>query len=942
MKKFLKYTGIAIGFIFLVLIILPFAFKGKIIDAIKQAANDNINAVVNFEDVDLSLIRNFPNLRISIENFTVINKAPFDSVKLAEIGSLEAVVDVKSLFSDEIQISKIAIIKPSFDVRVTADGVANYDIAKPDTVPSTEGAAQDTSASAFKLKLKEYSIEDGTIKYYDQSMPMLLKIFGLQHNGSGDFTQDNFKFSTSTQSDSLTFWFDNITYINEAKTDIKLDLEMDMKNMKFTISNNEILLNELFLGAQGWIAMPAEDIDMDISFSATKTDFRNLLSMVPAEFAKDLKGVDATGKMALDGYVKGKYNENSLPGFGLKMIVENGRFKYPDLPKSVDNIQMNASIDADLNVMDNTKINVDKFHLEMAENPVDLSLQVRTPESDPYINFLCKAFINLDNVKEFIPMEKGDQVHGTINADIALKGNMSAIEKEQYDQFNASGKIDIANVLFKSDSLPYDLQVNTASFAFNPTYLDLSNFNAQIGRSDLSANGKIDNYLSYFLRDSLLSGTFNVSSQLLDLNEFMAEDEPATSSQTATADTSSSNLSPIELPGNIDFNLNSSFAKMIYDKNEITNVKGGIQLKDKIARLKNLTMNVMEGSVGMTGAYDARNLALPKMDFTFDIKDMDINKAANQFNTIDKLAPIAKSCNGRFSTKLNIKSDLDQKMMPINPTVFGFGALSTKGVTIKDFQPLVKLAEKINVDKLKNPKITDVNVSFKIKEGVVSVEPFIVRVDDIPAKVYGTTTLDQIIDYNVEMDIPFEKFPGNTVQQAGSLLNEINKKTGTNLSIGTKVNVIAKITGTITDPKVGVTSKALGNDAIQSLKDQAKEAIKEEIKQQVTELKNDALEKAIAEKTRLVAEAQQQAERVKEEARNAAQKAKDQAYKFASDTEKSAKNPLEKAGKKLAADKIRKEADEAYNKAIAEANKRADKLVQDASAKGDQLINSAK
>lgn len=942
MKKFLKYTGITIGLIFLVLLILPFAFKGKIIDAIKQAANDNINAVVNFEDVDLSLIRNFPNLRISIENFTVTNKAPFDSVKLAEIGSLEAVVDIKSLFSDEIQIRKIAIIKPSFDVRVTADGVANYDIAIPDTVPSTEGAAEDTSASSFKLKLKEYSIEDGTIKYYDQSMPMLLKIFGLQHNGSGDFTQENFKFSTSTQSDSLTFWFDNVTYINEAKTDVKMDLEMDMKNMKFTISNNEILLNELLLGAQGWIAMPKEDIDMDISFSATKTDFRNLLSMVPAEFAKDLKGVDATGKMALDGYVKGKYNEHSLPGFGLKMIVENGRFKYPDLPKSVDNIQMNASIDADLNVMDNTKIDVDKFHLEMAKNPVDLSLQVRTPESDPYINFLCKAFVNLDNVKEFIPVEKGDQVHGTINADIALKGNISAIEKEQYDQFNASGKMDIANVLFKSDSLPYDLQVNTASFAFNPTYLDLSNFNAQIGRSDISANGKIDNYLSYFLRDSLLSGTFNVSSQLLDLNEFMAEDEPATSSQTATTDTSSSTLSPIELPGNIDFNLNASFAKMIYDKNEITNVKGGIQLKDKIARLKNLTMNVMEGSVAMTGAYDARNLALPKMDFAFDIKDMDINKAANQFNTIDKLAPVAKSCNGRFSTKLNIKSDLDQKMMPINPTVFGFGALSTKGVTIKDFQPLVKLAEKINVDKLKNPKITDVNVSFKIKEGIVSVEPFVVKVDDIPAKVYGTTTLDQVIDYNVEMDIPFEKFPGNTVQQAGSLLNEINKKTGTNLSIGTKVNVIAKITGTITDPKVGVTSKALGNDAIQSLKDQAKEAIKEEIKQQVTELKNDALEKATAEKARLVAEAQQQADRVKEEARNAAQKAKDQAYKFASDTEKSAKNPLEKAGKKLAADKIRKEADEAYNKAIAEANKRADKLVQDASAKGDQLINSAK
>ncbi len=944
MKKILKFSGITIGVIFLLLLILPFAFKGKIVDAVKQAANDNLNATVQFDDVSLSLIRNFPNLRISIENFSITNSAPFDSVQLAKIESLEAVVDIKSVFSDEIQIRKIAIKKPVFDVRVTAEGIANYDIAKTDTSTTVEEVKTDTTASNFKLKLKEYSIEDGTIKYYDQSMPMLLKIFGLQHQGSGDFTQDNFKFITNTQSDSLTFWFDNITYINEAKTVIRLDLEMDMKNMKFTLSNNEIKLNELLLGAQGWIAMPEEDIDMDISFAATKTDFRNLLSMVPLEFAKDIKGVDATGKMGLDGYVRGTYNEKSLPGFGLKMFVENGRFKYPDLPKSVENIQMNAAIDADLNVMDKTTIDVPKFHLEMAGNPIDMSLLLRTPESDPFIDFVCKAFVNLDNVKEFIPVEEGDKVHGTIQADVALKGNVSALEKEQYDQFYASGKIDIANVLFESDSLPYDLNVNTATFSFNPSSLDLSNFNAQVGRSDLAASGKINNYLAYFLRDSLLMGSFNVSSQLMDLNEFMTEESTSSSTTPASTDSAAvaSDVAPIELPGNIDFNLNASFTKMIYDKNEITNVKGGIQLKDKIARLKNLTMNVLDGTVGMSGTYDARNLALPKMDFAFDIKDMDINKAANQFNTIDKLAPIAKSCNGRFSTKMNIQSDLDQKMMPVHPTVNGMGALSTKGVTIKDFQPLVKLAEKINVDKLKNPKITDVNVSFKIKDGVVNVEPFTVKVDDVPAKVYGSTTLDQVIDYNVEMDIPFEKFPGNAVQQAGSLLSEINKKTGTNLSLGSKINVIARITGTITDPKVGVTSKALGNDAVESLKDQLKETIKEEIKQQVTDLKNDALEKAIAEKARLVAEAQQQADRLKEEARSAAQKAKDQAYKLAEDTEKSARNPLEKAGKKLAADKLRKEADEAYNKAISEANKRADKLVQDANAKGDQLINAAK
>jgi hypothetical protein len=280
-------------------------------------------------------------------------------------------------------------------------------------------------------------------------------------------------------------------------------------------------------------------------------------------------------------------------------------------------------------------------------------------------------------------------------------------------------------------------------------------------------------------------------------------------------------------------------------------------------------------------------------------------------------------------------------MMPVNATVNGAGSLSTSGVQIKDFAPLVKLAEKINLDKLKNPKVGDVNVSFKIVDGKVNVDPFNVKVDDMQAKVSGYTTLDQIIDYNVEMDVPFEKFPSNIVNQAGSFIGDLNKKLGTNVSLGNKVNVIARITGTITDPKVGVTSKALGADAVQDLKTQAVEAIKTEIKEQATNLKNDALEKAIAEKAKLVAQAQEQANKIKAEAAEAAKKAKEQAYKLADDTEKSFKNPLEKAAKKLAAEKMCKAADEGYNKSIEEANKRADKLVVDASAKGDKLIQDA-
>ncbi len=960
MKKALKWTGIVLGVLFILLLIAPFLFKGKIESAIKQAANENLNARINWSGVSLSLIRNFPNLRVSVEGLTVDNTiAPFDSVRLASIGSLEVVVDVKSLFGDEIVVKRFGLVDPVLDIRFAEDGSSNIDIAKADTTATQETATEE--GGAFKMKLKEYYITNGKINYDDRTMPMIMKFEGLNHEGSGDFTQDLFKLVTTTHADKATFWFDGITYLNEVKADLQADIDMDMKNSKYTLAGNKILLNALELGAQGWVAMPGEDIDMDISFNALKNDFKQFLSMVPLEFAKDVEGVDATGNLTFNGFVRGTYNDNSMPAVGLELAIDNARFQYPDLPKSVDNINVKAKVYADMNDEDKTTIDVDKFHLEMAANPVDMTLHLRTPESDPFIDFACKALVNLDNVKEFIPLEKGDDVHGIINADVAMKGNYSVVESGNYESFDAKGMIDIQNVLFKSDSLPYDLQINKAIFNFTPQFIDLQGFDARIGKSDVQASGKIERYLAYALHDSLLVGSFSVSSTLMDLNEFMTDDAATSTTASAPAASDTSSMSPIELPGNIDFTLNTNFTKMIYDVNEITNVQGGITLRDKIASLNNLRMNVIDGTVTLTGKYNAQNLKAPKMDFLFDIQNLDINKAATQFVTIKKMAPVAKACNGKFSTQLSMQCTLSQDMMPINATVNGGGKLATKSVVVKDFAPLVKLADKINFEKLKEPQtVGDVNISFKIVNGTINVDPFTVKlIDGMPMKVSGYTTLDQAINYNVEMDVPMTMFPAGAMQQANTWIGELNKKLGSNMSVGSKVNVIAVITGTVEDPKITVTSKALGEDAVASIKEQAIA----EVKEQLNNLKNEALEKAIAEKERLVAAAKAQREKLlaeaatsrdkaKKEGEALAKKGKDAAYKAADDLVSKARNPLEKGAAKIAADKAKKEADEAYKRAVEKSNKEADdaykaaekkteNLVKDAEAKGDTRIREA-
>lgn len=945
MKKAIKIIGISIASLLVLLILLPFAFEGKIYELVQQKANENLNATVSFTDVDLSLIRNFPNLRVSVEGLKVINKAPFDSVQLAKIENFTVVINVKSLFSDQIEIGQIILDQPQMDVRVLADGTANYDIAIPDSAQAPK--PEEEKGKPIHLSLSRYAIEKGNIRYDDKSMPMVMEFKNLNHEGSGDFADEIFTLSTETEADETTFWFDGLSYVNKAITSIKADLAMDLKNMKFEFKENEIQLNQLFLQANGWVNMPAEDIDMDVTFAATKTEFKNLLSMVPMEFAKDLNGVEATGKIGLNGYVKGTYNDNSMPGIGLNVEIENGHFKYPDLPKSVDDVQLKLAVVADMNNEDNSTVDLDKCHLSIAGNPIDLTLHLKTPESNPYIDFDGNLNIDLSTLKEVIPIGKDETITGKIQADLMFKGYAKAAESGDVSGLQAAGMLDISQFDYDSDSLPYDLFVNKMHLDFNPAFAALSEFNLKVGNTQMSMDGKVTHYLEYAINDDPLVGNLNFYSPSVNLNDFMTDgsastESAATNTESAPQNNTSTSSSVVILPNNIDFTLAAKIDQMLYDKAQFSNVLGNIQLQNGKALMNQLALNGLGGSVVLNGWYDGNEGIKPAMDMNMELKDVDIQTTTTTFVTLNKWATIAKSCEGKISMQLQMSSLLDQQMMPINASVDAKGKLSTQTVMIKDYAPLTKVAEKTNLEKWKQPlPLKDVNVSFTIKNGIINIQPFNFQLDGIPVKMEGEATLDQKINYTIETDIPFDKFPAGIVNQANSLLGQINAKLGTKLSAGSKINLIARITGDVNNPDVKVTSKALGEQAVQDLKEEVITMIKEEVVEKATEIKNDAIEKAKAEKERLVREAQAAADKMKADARTAAGKAKQEAYKQADALANKGGNPLEKMANKKLAEEARKKADQAYDKSVKEADSKADKLVQDANKKGDQLIQEA-
>lgn len=919
--RIFKWFGIILLVLIILIISAPFLFKKQIVQLVKDTANKELNAKVNFGDFDLSLFRSFPNFSLSVNDVSIANIGEFEGDTLLAAKNLSVGLNLMSVIKgDKYEINEISLDHPRIQAIVLKNGKANWDITKPSADTTKETPAAD--AKPFKMGLKKFEIKDGYILYDDASLGFKTELIGMNHNLKGDFAEDVFDIETRMEVEKMNMIYGGVAYMNKVKTRVKATINANMPQFKFIFKENEFSLNELTLGLDGYWAMPKDDMDMDLKFKANQTEFKNILSLIPGVYTADFKDVKTSGKLTLDGYAKGIYNDKKMPAFGCKLIIQDAMFKYPSLPKSANNIFVDLKVDNKTGVPDATVIDLNKFHVELAGNPVNARMHVSTPVSDANIDGEVKAKIDLNSIKDIVPLEKGDALSGLINADVKMKGRMSSIDKGKYEDFDARGQLSILDMNYKSASLNYPTSISKLYLNFTPQFVDLSQLQAKVGKSDFDMKGKIENFLQYALKDELLKGSFTLKSNVIDLNEFMTTDEtapkPAPEAQTP--------MTVIEVPSNLNVSLMASVGRLIYDNLIMTNISGGVAVKDSKVDLSNLKMNALDGSMAISGVYGTQNVKKPTVDFDLDISNFDITKTFQTFNTVQKLAPIGKYAKGKFGTQLKFAATLDEHMSPVMNSLTGGGKLQTKNVVVEGFEPINKLADALKQDKYKRLALENVNASYKFVNGRVEVEEMPLKVGNISALVKGSTGFDQTIDYAWKMEIPRAELGSQLNAAANSLLSQANKKAGTDVKLGEKVSIRALFGGTITKPTI--KTDFLGSDKT------PKEQVKEVITKGVDMAKNKAKEEA----AKIMKDAQEKADRIKTEAKALADKTREEGYAAVDRTVEDAKNPIARAAAKAAAPAAKKQVDKKVQNILDDANKKADDLLIKAKEESDKKL----
>ncbi len=813
LKKALKWTGITVAILVIILAVAPYLFKDKIQSMIAQTINEKVNATITFDYVGLSLIRNFPNASVTIDELVLINQAPFIGDTLFYAEKINLKIGIGELFKDAsetVDIHSVSSLNSRLNVRVNENGIKNFDIAK----NSDNNVTDREESPPFSLSIQEYSIQNLQLLFVDESSKVKLKLKNLYHSGKGDFTSEILDLDTETKT-IISVAIDETNYMQNVSLSLDAILGINLKNNTYSFKDNKAFINQLPLEFNGLVQLIENGQLFDLTFNTPTSSFKNMLALVPEQYSGNLNKVKTSGEFNLNGTINGTLNEKKIPKFDINIASTNAMFKYDALPKAVKNIHIKTKILNSTGNVNDTKININKLAFTIDKDVFESSGEIYNISKNPKIELSAKGTIDLENISKVYPIDLEKNISGILNANISTSFDMASVAKGNYQQIKNTGELSLKEFTYAGDELANTFIIDRTSVTFNPNHIKLTAFEAKTGDSDMHVTGNLENFYGFLFKKQELKGAFEMHSEFLKISDFTT----STKAHTGTNTTETTATPSVKIPAFLSCSFTATAKKVIYDNLTLSNVSGALFIKNETVALKDLKMGAFGGNISMNGSVSTKEKT-PVFNMDLGLKGLNISDSFTQIEMLSSIAPIANTIEGKLNSTIKLSGNLTQNMTPDISTISGdlLGQLIDSRIHTKNSKVLSSLSSEMKFLDVSKLNLNDVQAILSFKNGKVNVQPFNLKYQDINVLVSGAHSFDQQMKYDLKFDIP-TKYLGTEVS------NYVSKLSSKEAKKIQSVPVTATLTGSFTNPKIATDVQQATSNLVNQLVQQQKNAL---------------------------------------------------------------------------------------------------------------------
>ncbi len=540
----------------------------------------------------------------------------------------------------------------------------------------------------------------------------------------------------------------------EAISDISFDLQADCPDNNYkhiNIAIDSINIAALNNYIKGYFRLGnANDFPIDAMLQAN-FHLEDLKLFYPID------GLDLKGDLVADIKAKGDYqpDKKNYPVMSANITLQNGSVKTKYYPHPIENIQINTNITDNTGSLKGLNVSIKPLTFTFENEPFSVKAELHD-----FTDLDYKVHLNgkLDVGKIYqVFSRKGYNVTGIVTANLFMKGKQSDAVAGRYDNLFNKGKLSVKDLVCYTELYPKPFIISRGDFSFKQDKMQFDTLSVSYGNSDVVLNGAVSNIIDYIIKPgSVLTGVFNMESDLICINDFMAfADTSKQVNAPAPASTAGTPTGVILVPKNLNLDFTADIDKVTYNDIVLTDTKGHLVLKNDSLLLKDAGFNLIGAPVSMDAAYTSISPNKAFFDYHISAEDFDVQKAYNNIKIFHDLASSAANAEGLISLDYQLSGYLDGNMMPVYPSLAGGGVLSAKKIKMHGFKLFNEIRKEAKQDSLDNdPDVAKVAIKSSIANNIITIEPTKMKIAIFRARFEGQVSFSKALDLKFRLGLP--------------------------------------------------------------------------------------------------------------------------------------------------------------------------------------------
>ncbi|MCP4884439.1 MAG: hypothetical protein GY908_11675, partial [Flavobacteriales bacterium] len=483
-QRILKISNIigitVVSILFLVAVTIGVVFQfvltpDKITPKVVQAINQNLNAELSIDAIELTFFKTFPNFKLELKNGIILNtegsfqdsiSSPNDTLIEFDYGVVS--INPLAFLADNIKINKFSFENPKIYAYVSPEGNPNWTILKErdpvekDSLLESDKEQKDFNAS---INIEEISIINGNLIFDDRYSENYMTMQGFDMNLAAKYSKSEVMLKLLSQSDNVIIRKKGDTYTEELTVVLNTGFHVNRKTKVIDLKNAQVGINDIVFDTEGKLYpnVAKKEVDVDLKLNLEVPRLSTLIDLIPETIFDKTNEYQAKGDVNISAAIKGIYKKGETPEIKSNIKISDGEISYQNKPNKIELIEADIDLYISPQIRTGSQFEIKNFTIKGVGTEISVKATGVDLFENSKIDMTAEGMIDFEALENSFPFKKSLNLEGSGNIQLSTKFNVNDVKNQDYGKIQALGSLDMNKLVYQNDADSLKLNMESAN-----------------------------------------------------------------------------------------------------------------------------------------------------------------------------------------------------------------------------------------------------------------------------------------------------------------------------------------------------------------------------------------------------------------------------------------------------------------------------------------------